>query len=293
MFKITLSNPKGINKQAAWDANFQAALTALQSFNATTVDAALDKSLSEWEKGSAGLAADPAYQAVERYCIRQSYLWKIYAPIEAKGLGKEADRKVYNRAKDVLAETPKAAQPADVRFAEGDDLIKNTLDHLREVDIFYQQATSPAVALESFRTDPSLPDLPPSDADFLCTVKLPIGMPLNKARHFWQQFMADNSLVRLVALGGDDSMQDIVTNIADPTFFDPGGNLNPGRCLWVEIQDIQKEVRQWLQQQGAGQADQVRCVFIKASGKLSSVLKTTDTIDETAIIDEFLKAATT
>ncbi len=294
MFVPPLKNLKGTAARSAWDTHLQTALAALKNLSPANADQTLDTCLAAWEKGSAVLAADPAYQAAERYCIRQFYLWKIYSAFDALGLGKEAERKVYNRARDVLDETPGAARPTDQSFAEGEQLIKNTLNHLRDVALFYQNATNAADGLESFSAAAAapLPDLPPSTGDFFCTVQLPPAMPADQARQFWQKFLADNTLVRLVTVGSGPAVRDVVDR-ADPIFFSPGGAQKPGRCLWVETPAIQPDVLQWLQQQAVGQPDTVRCIFLKASGKLSNVLRTADTIDETALLHEFLKATQT
>lgn len=290
MFATPLAHPKGINPRASWAESFQAALDALTSFTAATAEQALDKSLEAWERGSAGLALDQSYQPKECYCIRQQVLWKIYARLKAGNAADAGARKIYNRAKDVLEETPEPAQPGDLTFTQGDGLIEKMLQHLKAVDAFYQNLTQPDTGLlESAHETPG-PALPPTSDGFLCTLVLKTGMDAGQARRFWQQFLAQNTQVRMITLGSDALAQDAST-LADPIFFSPGGAQKPGRCLWVQIADVQPDVRQWLQSQGFAQPEQARCIFVKASGALSAVLKASDIIDETAVLDEFFNAS--
>ncbi len=289
MFNASFNTFKGLPAAAEWLKQYQRALDAARA-RSTSADAALDTALDRWRNANTLLLADTKYHAAERYCIQQQFLLQVYDAYSAKHPGVPADRTVLNRAREVLDATPVNARPTDLSFLEGPGMIEKMLDHLRKVAAFYAAATAHPAAdgLESING--ALPDLPPVSDGFLCTVAVKPETDAALARHFWGQFKALNTLVRLVTLGNDAPARAAI-EAADPIFFRPDGGQKPGRCLWVQKQEIHPDIHQWLKDQGFAAAETARCVFIKASGKLSAVLTKTDIIDETALLDEFLKAS--
>jgi|GEM_PF-2387113 len=286
----------GIRPNIAWATDFLAALKVPDTLAADTLDAALAACLDTWTRAGAGLAADAGYQATERYCIRQSFLWKIYTVFVERGLGEKAAPPIYERGLDVLAETPAAAQPTDQAFLQIAPPIPALLEHLHAIGLYYAQALNPATldGLESFVAEapPVLPPpvLPPTSPGYLCTLVLKSDTNAELARQFWKLFMAQNTLVRLVTLGRDEQARE-ATEIADPIFFSPGGAQKPGRCLWAQPTSLLPDIQEWLRKQGFAHPETARCIFIRANGTLSAVLKKTDTIDDFAISDEFFNAS--
>ncbi len=283
MFAQTLVNLKGINAQAAWDAHFQAALSAFKPFQAATLDQALEKSLLQWEKGSAGLAADHAYQAAERYCIRQIYLWKIYAIVETNGKGDTISRTIFNRAKDVLKETPAAAQPTDQSFLEGDNLIRRTLEHLRQLSVFYTNTLRTNNGLESTGAG-----LQPSPGFQALTV-LEANADPTQSETVLHRLLGDNSRVRSVLLGADASDG---ADILDNCIFDPGAGIATGHALWVKsFSLLRATISTWLGAQIPHDYEQVRCIFMSPKGKPSGLLLKTDALSFVTVSLKIVQAA--
>jgi len=288
----------GIRPNIPWASDFLAALTVPDTLAADTQDAALATCLDTWARASAGLAADAGYQASERYCIRQSFLWKIYSIFADRGLGEKAGPVIYERGLDVLAETAAAAQPEDQAFLQAAAPQTALLEHLQAVALYYAQALNPGMldGLESFSAEtpppPIVPPLvlPPTSPGYLCTLVLKSDTNAELARQFWKLFMAQNTLVRLVTLGRDEQARE-AAEIADPIFFSPGGAQKPGRCLWAQPANLLPEVHGWLRNQGFAQPETACCIFVRANGTLSAVLKKTDTIDDFAISDAFFNAS--
>ncbi len=284
MFTQALTNPRGINAQATWNAHFQTALTALQAANPDALDQAFNTSLAEWETGSGGLATDPSYQAVERYCIRQSYLWQIYAAIEQLGKGDTVSRTIFNRAKDVLEETPPAAQPADRSFLEGDNLIRRTLEHLRQVAIFYPAALRAAGGLESAQ----LP-LDPSPGFQALTV-LEADTDPAQAEKILQRLWDDNQRVRAILLGADATADS--ADILDNCIFDPGAGLATGHALWVKSYTLLRaSISTWLGAHIPHDYAAVRCIFMSPLGKPSGLLTLADPFNFTSVSLKIVQAA--
>lgn len=284
MFTQALTNPRGINAQAAWDAHFQAALTTLQAANPDALEQAFATSITEWETGSGGLATDPSYQAMERYCIRQNYLWQIYATIEQLGKGDTVSRTIFNRAKDVLEETPPAAQPADQSFLQGDNLIRRTLEHLRQVALFYPAAIRAAGGLESAQ----LP-LEPSPGFQALTLLAPDADPA-QAEKTLQRLWANNERVRALLLGADATADS--ADILDNCIFDPGAGLATGHALWVKSHTLlRSSISTWLGAQIPHDYATVRCIFMSPQGKPSGLLKLTDPFDFASVSLKIVQAA--
>ena len=292
MFNKSFTNFKGLPSQAEWLNRYRQALDTLQG-NTGPKDV-LNAALDRWREANALLAADPQYHAAERYCIQQQFLGQISDAYAARFPQTPAGRTILNCAREVLEATPAAARPLDQSFLQLPGIIQKTLDHLQQVAAFYRQTSGVAAgreSLESFHASlVNLPDPPATSAGFLCTFVLKADVDIFLARHFWTRFKALNTQVRLVTLG-DDAAARQAAETADPIVFAPGGAQKPGRCLWVQKQDLHPDVHQWLQEQGFAQVDAARCVFMKATGKLSAVLKKTDIIDETAVLDEFFNAS--
>lgn len=283
MFTLTLTNPKGINAQAAWDGEFKLAVTTAQTPDAPDLDQVLNKSQSDWEKGSAGLAIDPAYQAVERYCIRQSYLWQIYAAFDAQGKGGDVSRVIFNRAKDVIEETPVAARPADLSFLEGDNLIRRTLEHLRQVAIFYANTLQQASGLES--TNAALQPSP----GFQALTVLEADSDSNQAETILQALLTDNERVRGILLGADAPGD---ADILDNCIFDPGAGIESGWALWVKNHTLLRtSVSTWLGAVIPHEYDQLRCIFISPMGKPSGVLTAAEDFSFVTVSLKIVQAA--
>ncbi|MEZ4940916.1 MAG: hypothetical protein R3D58_08605 [Saprospiraceae bacterium] len=284
MFTQALTNPRGINAQAAWDAHFQTALTTLQAANPDALDQALAASLTEWETGSGGLATDPSYQASERYCIRQSYLWQLYAAIEQLGKGAAVSRTIFNRAKDVLEETPPAAQPADRSFLEGDNLIRRTLEHLRQVAIFYPAAIRAASGLES-----ASPPLDPSPG-FQALTLLDADADPAQAEKTLQRLWADNGRVRAILLGADATADS--ADILDNCIFDPGAGLATGHALWVKSYTLLRaSISTWLGAEIPHDYLQVRCIFLSPRGKPTDLIAVGAPFDFVTVSLKIVQAA--
>jgi hypothetical protein len=283
MFTSALTNLKGIKANSAWDAHFKAAAAAFKPFNAATLDQTLAKSLSAWEKGSAGLAADPTYQAVERYCIRQSYLWQIYAAIEAHGKGQDVSRTIFNRAKDVLEETPRAGQPADRSFLEGENLIRRTMEHLRLLSNFYQTALRAAAGLES-----ATAALEPSPGFQALTTIEANANPV-QAEAMLQKLLSDNTRVRSILLGAN---QADAADILDNCIFDPGAGLATGHALWVKSHSLLRtSISTWLGAVIPHEYEKVRCIFMSPLGKPSGLLAVTDSLSFVTVSLKIVQAA--
>lgn len=283
MFTPTLSNPKGIKKQASWANEFQAALNALQPFDPAKLDQLLATSLDAWSRGSAGLATEVGYQAAERYCIRQSYLWQIYAAIEAKGKGADASRTIYNRARDVVDETPFTARPADLSFLEGDNLIRKTLEHLRSAQVYYAQTLKSAGGLEN-ATGP----LPPS-GNFQALTVVEANADPAQAEAMLQRFLGDNQYVRAILLGDDAGNG---ATILDNCIADPGAGITPGCALWVKSYTLLRvQISTWLGALQQHDYNQVRCIFMSAKGKPTDFLSKTDPLSFATVSREIVQAA--
>lgn len=282
----------GIRPRASWAADFQTAQQVPDGLTPDTAAEALQASLEAWTRACAGLAADAGYQAAERYCIRQAFLGKIHAAFEAQGLGEAVAPVICEHALDVLSETPKAAQPEAQDFLDAtDDQTTALLTHLQAVGAYYAQTAAPETldGLESFVAE-APPPLPPTSAGFLCTYVLKADADIETARRVWQQFVAQNTAVRLVTLGADATSSE-AAHTADPIFFSPGGAQKPGRCLWAQPSVLLPDVHRWLQEQGFAQPETAKCIFLRADGRLSGVLTTTDLIDDFAISDGFFNAS--
>jgi hypothetical protein len=221
MFTPELTAPIGINQQTAWAEQFRSAVASAGSASPSTLDQALAAALAAWARGSAGLAADVAYRASERYCIRQSQLWQIYAAIEDRGLGAAISRTIFNRARDVVDETPLAAQPADRSFLEGENVIRKTLEHLRVVAAFYAGALQAGSGQENIAGP-----LPPSNGFQVLTALEATANPL-QADALFRRFIADNQYVRGILLGDDATPAGRYSGRL-LVRFRPGHRLGPG-----------------------------------------------------------------
>jgi len=281
MFTQALTNLRGINAQSAWDVRFKAGLAALQAANPNTIDQAMNTSLAEWEKASGALAADHAYQALERYCIRQAYLWQIYAAAEALGKGDAVSRTIFNRAKDVLEETPLAAQPADRSFLEGENVIRRTLEHLRQVAVFYPNALRAGAGLESAQ-----PPLEPSPGFQALTVVEAGANPV-QAENLLHRLWADNGRVRAILLGADAD-----ANILDNCIFDPGAGLATGHALWLKSHTLLRPaISTWLGAHIPHEYDKLRCIFMSPKGKPSGLLTKAEAFSFVTVSLKIVQAA--
>lgn len=284
MFAHPLTNlqtpPTGIPGQTL----FQAALTTLQPFNPDHLDEHLENALGSWAKGSAELAAAPNITAEEKYCIRQNILWRLYVTIETHGLGADIARTIYNRARTVIDETPVAARPLDLSFLEGDNLIRKTLEHLRQLAVFYQNLFPKGVVLDNNSF------LPPS-AGFRKTTVIEANLPQEQAEAQLQKFLADNHYVRAILLG-DDPVAAAGAVPLDNRLNIPGGGIDPGRGLWVKSYTLLRpHISTWLGAVIPHDYAQVRCIFISPKGKPSSFLNKTTPLDPANISSEILDAA--
>ena len=273
-----------VQPNAPWQESFKAALAPFQPFNPASLDEALAKSLDEWTTGSAKLAADPALPAVQRYCIRQASLWRIYAAIESNGKGADISRTIYNRACAVVEETPQAARPADLSFMQGENLIRKTLEHLRRTAVFYQEKTLGDQGQESTAA------IPPSPG-FRKTTVVEAGADPGQADSMLLAFLNDNRYVRTILLG-DDPVAAAGAVIVDNRLNIPGGGIDPGRGLWVKSYTLLRpQISTWLGAAIPHEYDQVRCIFISPRGKPSSFLAITAPLDPANVSSEILDAA--
>ncbi|MBK8923235.1 MAG: hypothetical protein IPM81_17280 [Saprospirales bacterium] len=239
--------------------------------------------LAAWARGSAGLAADVAYRASERYCIRQSQLWQIYAAIEDRGLGAAISRTIFNRARDVVDETPLAAQPADRSFLEGENVIRKTLEHLRVVAAFYAGALQAGGGQENIAGP-----LPPSNGFQVLTALEATANPL-QADALFRRFIADNQYVRGILLGDDATP---LAGILDDCLFDSGQAIDSGRGLWVKSHALLRaQISTWLGVHIPHDYAQLRGVFVSPLGKPTGVLTKTEPFNFTTVSLKIVQAA--
>ncbi|MCS6929915.1 MAG: hypothetical protein NZM43_10530 [Saprospiraceae bacterium] len=278
----------GFRRRSEWLTAFQVA-TCLPAFLAPgDIPVALASSLSHWLNGSGLLAAEAGYSAAERYCLRIAFLWKIYQAFETAGFGEQVAEAIARNALDVLEETPVFGRPIDSESLFLAPFPEAVLAHVKAVHEYYL-AHAPIRELEFGCPPLAVISLPFSSPGFLCTVVLPAEMSVERARRLWRQFMRENTAVRLILLGSDPAACE-VAKIADPIFYAPGGGQKPGRCLWSQLPGLAPDIHQWLRQQGYANPEYARCIILKASGTLSTVLTNTDAIDEFVLSEAFFNA---
>ncbi len=279
----------GLRSRSPWLRAFRRATRLPERLTLGDVDVALSSSLTQWWMGSGLLAADAGYSAAERYCIRMAFLLRIYRAFAARGFAEQVAATIAERALDVLEETPVGSQPtaaAGLRLAPFPEAV------LAHVEAVYDYYRNHEPAIEGFppRVLAAEPvTLPLTSPGFLCTVVLPADMDVALGRSLWRQFMRENTCVRLLTLGADAGVREIVET-ADAIFFSPGGGQRPGRCLWVQPVALEPDIHQWLLQQGCDAPTQVRCIVLSVRGALSTVLRKTDTIDDFALSEAFFNA---
>lgn len=286
MFPKEFSKFSGVDLKANWYLQLQNALNNISTQKTTESKDLLSQSIDLWDKASELLMADLRFNASEKYCIRQSYLCQMMDIIKKRFPLFAVSRIIFPRAKKVFEDTPAAARPIDQAFLAGDNVIHKTLLHLHVVNTFYQPFLHPNPVVAAV----PMPDLPVSSDGFKCTY---VAKPdLNQAitKHFWESFLKLNTMVRICLIGNEAQAKEAV-QIIDPISNQPGAGLAPGRCIWFQIPDaIRPELEKWLKDQGNNNLDEIRCIFIKKTGKLSSVLKKSDIIDFVAVADEYLNA---
>lgn len=284
MFSTPTPEFRGIQPIAPWLADFQHALSVLDPFDPAALEQMLEKSLEHWARGSSALVADATYTPVERYCIRQRYLWRIYAAYEAHGKGSEIGRSIYNRAVAVIDETPEEARPLDLSFREGENLIRKTMAHLLIVSAFYEKAILAKGA------PPAEPFLPPSPG-FKKTTALEATTDPAEARNQLLTFMTDNQYVRAIVLGNDADITAGAT-VVDNRLNIPGAGITPGRGLWVKDHILLRpEISTWLGATLPHEYEQLSCIFISPKGKASSFLTKADPLDQANVSAGLLDAA--
>ncbi|TNE56720.1 MAG: hypothetical protein EP344_11970 [Bacteroidetes bacterium] len=283
MFTTPLTNPVGPKPGSAWAAHFDAALAALNDLIPESLDTSLENSLGEWTQGSGALATDMSYGAAERYCIRQAQLWRIYVRLADAGLGEDVSRPIFNRAKQVVEETPETARPADLGFLEGSNLIRKTLEHLRQVAVYYPQALRAANGLES-----AAGALPPS-ADFQVTTVLEADADPAQSENMFRRFLEHNENVRSILLGADAAD---AADILDNCLYDPGAGITPGQVLWIKSHALLRtSISTWLGATIPHEYEQVRCVFMSPLGKPSGLLQLADDLSFVTVSLQIVEAA--
>ncbi len=280
----------GLRPKATWVAAFKAAVHLPENLTLGDVPVALANCLMQWMTGSGSLATDAGYSAAERYCLRQAFLWKIYQAFEVRGWGNQVAEDIARCALDVVEETPPSGRPLHADALALSPFPQAELDHLKAVYEYYISCAPMAEdIMEGSEAFVASLSLPVSSQGFMCTVVLPADMNIHYARHLWRRFMQENTAVRLITLGADAAARE-AAETADPIFFAPGGGQRPGRCLWAQPVALTPDIHAWLRQQGYTTPEKARCIVLKANGTLSSVLTTSDIIDDFAISDAFFNA---
>ncbi len=232
---------------------------------------------------------DAGLSAAERYCLRQFFLWKVYAAFEQRGLGTLVAETIARYGLDVIEETPLSGLPTEASGLRLGHFPEDVLKHIKAVHDYYS-AQVPADLPETTSAAPiAVLRLPTTSEGYLCTVVLPAEMNISLARTMWRQFLQENTAVRLIVVGRSAAAQAAV-DIADPIFFAPGGAQKPGRCLWAQTASLTPDICRWLEQQGYPQPAQALCIVLRANGTLSTVFKQSDVIDEFALSEAFFNA---
>ncbi|MEO6760576.1 MAG: hypothetical protein ABIO24_14040 [Saprospiraceae bacterium] len=261
---------------------FRASLQSLQTQPAQTAVDTLAESLRDWEQIGADPSAGDQYDPRELYCLRQSTLWEIYETAQRQQMQDAVNRLIYNRACKVLEQTPAAAQPANLQFRQGDDLIRKMLEHLRGIATFYQAVLASVAGRHGSLL------IPPSPG-FRRTNVLEANMDALQAEGLFQVFKNDNQYVRTILLGDDATAG---ATLVDNRLNIPGGGIKPGRGLWIKSYALLRpKISSWLAASLPHDYDQLRCIFISPKGKPVSFLTRSVPLDQANVSAELLNAA--
>lgn len=275
---------KGLPNNASWLTHFEASLAFLQPPPPPDPAEALAASLREWERGSLLLANDADYQAKEKYCIQQTFLWEIYQHMDRHAIGTTLPRIIYHRACAVLEQTFPPHRPISLRFREGENRMRKMLEHLRSIATFYQAALQDDSEVESLPPDQVLPS-----PGFRKTTVLEATLDPALAEEAWHTFLADNQSVRTILLGDEVASG---AGIVDKCLTIPGAGITPGKGLWVKTYTLLRPaISTWLGAAIPHDYDQVRCIFISPTGKLVGILSKTDPLTFGTVSLKIVQAA--